>query len=219
MGNRTGIFSGTFDPIHLGHLRAAEVSRKCFSLDRIIFIPSYLPPHKETEKISPPLDRFIMVSLAIHSNAHFIPSSLEIERGGISYTIDTLNKLQENFPEDRFYFLIGDDAFSLIETWKDYKTVIKSCSFLILSRPGYEKNNILRILNKEKGLEIKFFQENEKFESKNEIYPAIYIFTMDSLNISSTEIREKVRKKLSIKYLVPDEVESYIIKNNLYSEV
>ncbi len=135
---KIGIFGGTFNPIHSGHIKAAEVVQKLFALDTVLFIPSFIPPHKESEQIVSPGHRFKMVELAIENSAHFIASSLEIEERGTSYSILTLQKIRKIYPEALFFFILGIDAFLEIDTWKNHELVLEQCKFVVISRKSYD---------------------------------------------------------------------------------
>lgn len=213
---RIGILGGTFNPIHTGHLKVAgEVQRK-FRLEKILFIPSYIPPHKESEEIASPLHRLRMVELALSPYPQFTASSVEIEAKGKSYSIYTLKKMKKNFPKAIIFFILGIDAFLEIDTWREYKTVLEQCYFIIVSRPGYrleEASGTLPDEYKERMIEI-----TEKKEIEADLLSSykMFLFPMESLDIASIEIRKKIRHGKSILQLVPEAVKDYIQKNKLY---
>lgn len=216
MEERIGILGGTFNPIHSGHLKVAEEVQKKFRLKRILFIPSYIPPHKESIDIASPLHRLKMVELAISSFSQFVASSVEIDAKGKSYSIYTLKKMRKDFPEATIFFLLGIDAFLEIDTWREYKKVLEQCYFIIVSRPGYRFEDAAEALPteyKERMVEVK-----ESAELKEDFFLLykIFLFPMKSLDISSTEIRKKIRQGGFIKGLVPEAVKDYIQKNKLY---
>jgi nicotinate-nucleotide adenylyltransferase len=192
---RIGLFGGTFNPIHCGHVKAAESVQNMFSFDRILFIPSYLPPHKESVDVASAAHRLKMVELALASFDRFFPSSVEIDARGTSYSILTLNKIKEMFPQTEVFFLLGIDAFLEIETWKDYEDVLEQCSFVVMSRPGFRLSEAKDILT-------------EKYK--------IYLLSINTLDISSSEVRERIRKNQPIEGLVPENVENYIKERSLY---
>src|SRR3972149_6883120 len=136
---RIGLFGGTFNPIHLGHLRGAEEIREVFNLEEIIFIPSSIPPHKVTEKVIEARHRLEMVKLATANNPYFSISDVELLRPGKSYSIDTLRYFREN-QQDNLFFILGGDAFVEIETWKEFQNLFSLCHFIVMARPGSQEN-------------------------------------------------------------------------------
>jgi nicotinate-nucleotide adenylyltransferase len=197
---KIGIMGGTFDPIHTGHLIIGEYARTTLDLDKIIFIPVGLPPHKDNSKVSTSRRRLEMTKLAINSNPYFYLSSIEVDRKEITYTIDTIKELKKIYKEDELYFIIGGDSLFEIEKWKDFAQLIRLCKFVVLERPGRTKEEI-----EQKKIELKL---SYKIQLEKIYSPLI--------DISSTEIRERVKNNLSIKYLVPESVETYIMYHKLY---
>ena len=184
---KIGILGGSFDPIHMGHLILGENVRDSLKLDKVIFIPTGINPFKGNRNTTSPTQRLEMIKLAIESNPHFTISTIEIEREGISYTIDTIKSLKERYKEDDLYFIIGSDIIFQIEKWKDIQQLFKLCKFALVNRPGKE---LKEIDNKVEELSLKY---NIFFERISSPF----------IDISSTDIRNRVRKKQSIKYLVP----------------
>lgn len=197
---KIGILGGTFDPIHKGHLIIGEYARVSNELDKVVFIPSGRHPFKNNEKITDPEKRLEMLQLATKSNPYFQISTIEIERTGISYTIDTIRDVKKQYKEDEIYFIIGSDILFEIEKWKEFKELIKLCKFILFYRIDEDEEEILKKINE---LKNSYEMEIKKIEAP--IFP-----------ISSTEIRERVKKGLSIKYLVQEEVENYILRNCIY---
>ncbi|WP_202710640.1 nicotinate-nucleotide adenylyltransferase [Sporosalibacterium faouarense] len=196
-----GIMGGTFDPIHIGHLVIAEEVRNKFNLDKVIFIPSGQPPHKNLSNVTEPEHRYQMTLLATISNPYFEVSSIEMDRAGKTYTVDTIKKLNEVFNEEvDFYFITGADAILDLPTWKNVNELLTLCNFVAATRPGF-------------GLE-KMQKGIEKLEKKYN--RSIYTLIVPALQISSTDIRNRINNNQSIKYLLPESVEHYIYKNNLY---
>ncbi len=190
---RIGILGGTFDPIHLGHLVLAEQSREKLRLDRVIFIPSASPPHKTRQKLSLAQDRFRMTKLALAGNPKFSVSDMELKRDGLSYTVDTLKELKRIYRNSDIYFLTGSDVLDEIHTWKEPEQIYKQAKVVIAIRPGFDR-----------------------FDPENHIAQKSIIVPITGVDVSSTQIREKVRKGKSIRYLVPVKVEEYIIRKKLY---
>ncbi len=186
---KIGIFGGTFNPVHIGHLILAEEAREKLSLDRVIFVPTYLPPHKENAGIAPASARFGMVRDAIRGNRHFGISDTEIRRNGRSYTIDTVKEFKRKFPQDELYFLTGSDVLNYLDAWKDVGEILKLVKFVVATRPGYPL---------------------EKIPSH------IQTVAIRAVDISAFEVRECVKQGKSFRYLVPDCVYRYITRRGLY---
>ena len=186
---KIGILGGTFNPIHIGHLILAEEIREKLKMDRIIFVPAYLPPHKDDGDIAPAWHRFNMIRLAIKANKNFSASDVEIKRDGRSYTIDTLREFKNIYPNDELYFIIGSDLLKYLDDWKDLREVIKMVKFIVATRPGYPL---------------------EKLPS--------YITTVAirAIDISGYEIRSRIKENKSFRYLVPEAVYNYINNKGLY---
>jgi len=193
---KLGIMGGTFNPIHQGHLVAAEIIRDEFKLDEVLFVPSGKPPHKDNNEIAAPKHRWIMTVLATASNGNFSVSAIEIEREGESYTRDTLLELKKIYgKKTQFYFITGADAIAKISTWHRSENLPKLAKFIAASRPGYK---------------LEWEKIDPSFRNST------YLIEIPALAISSTEIRKRVRENKTIKYLLPQTVERYIYKNKLY---
>ena len=216
MGNhRIGILGGTFNPVHNGHLKAAETVIEKFFLDRILFIPSFIPPHKKNSCAAAPGHRFNMVTLALAGRSDFVPSRIEIDAREKSYSIITLNKIKKQNPESRVFFILGIDAFLEIDTWKDYTDLIEGCSFIVISRPGFnlkDAKNIIGGKYAKRMIEIK-----SPINEKDVGCYDFFLLHMESLDIASSDIRERIKKGESIRGMVPKEVEKYIKEKKLYS--
>lgn len=212
---RIGLFGGTFDPIHWGHLRSAEEVREAFDLDRVFFIPASIPPHKRGQTRTPARDRLEMVRLGVAKNPRFTVSTVEIARPGVSYSIDTIR----HFAEDQckgasLYFIIGLDAFAEIGTWKDFGKIFPLCNFIVTSRPGNGYASPLR------GTSIAV-RRLFCYDFKRKIYihrcgTSLHFVKLTDFAVSASDIRDRVRQGKSIRYLVPSRVEAYIKKNGLY---
>jgi nicotinate-nucleotide adenylyltransferase len=212
----TGLFGGTFNPIHCGHLKAAEEVLRYFPLDRILFIPSYIPPHKNKKEVVAVEHRLKMVEIACKGQSRFQVSDVEARKSEPSYSIVTLKKLRGISRGDRFYFIVGSDAFLEIETWKSYQQLLKECSFIVVSRPGFELKSLGKVMNKVKPRN--FIALGQPLDSGNRVLAekVVYCLEIDSLNISSSEIRKKLQAGLPITGLVPEGVEEYINQHHLY---
>lgn len=190
--NRLGILGGTFNPVHTGHLFAAEYLAEALRLDRILFVPCGNPPHKHGGLLSAE-HRYRMLQFAIQGNKRFSLSRLEIQNPGVSYSIDTVRKLKKANPDSELYFLIGADNIEEIPTWKNYRALLEECRFAAISR----RLSRLRIR-----------------------HPAlrgrVRLVEAPVLEISSSEIRERLAAGRSVRYLIPDKVFRYIERNCLY---
>jgi len=219
---RAGLFGGTFDPIHLGHLQVAQDVKDHFLLNKIIFIPSANPPHKTSKIKAAPRDRIEMTRLAVSTRPDFLMSDIELKRTGPSYSIDTLIYFKRISSQDALvYFILGLDAFLELDTWKSYKALFDQMPFIVMSRPGaasdkYKENRqtVETYLHSKisKGYTFSFadscFTHREK-------YP-VYLYKVTPMDISSTQIRHHIRKGISIKNLVTENVEHYIRSRGLY---
>ena len=214
---RIGLFGGTFDPIHWGHLRSAEEVREAFDLDRVLFIPSSIPPHKRAQTRTPAENRLEMVRLAVAKNSRFTVSTVEIARPGVSYSIDTVRHFAENqYKGASLYFIIGLDAFGEIGTWKDFEKIFPLCNFIVTSRPGNGYASPLR------GTSIAV-RRLFCYDFKQKIYQhrsgtSLHFLKLTDFAVSASDIRDRVRQRKSIRYLMPCTVEAYIEKHGLYQE-
>jgi nicotinate-nucleotide adenylyltransferase len=213
---RIGLFGGTFDPVHLGHLRASLEVKEGFNLDRVYLIPSAMPPHKAPSRVSDPAARIEMLGAAVAGDPGFIVSPAEFNRRGPSYTIDTVREFQADFPAaDRFYLIIGLDAFLEIDTWRSYCELLERVSFLVMLRPGSAGSGELgRFLSHRISDRYEFNADRSRFVHPD--HPPIHLVNVTAMNISSTRIRSLVRAGKSIRYLVPEPVASIIAKKGLY---
>lgn len=218
MTGRIGLFGGTFDPIHLGHVRAAEEARRAFRLDRVLFIPSHLPPHKEEGAAAAPADRLRMVELACEDRPGFVASAIEIEAGGRSYSYLTLAAVRERFPRAEPFFILGVDAFLEIGTWREYERVLDECRFIVTARPGSDLEAASGVLGGR--LREATFRVRRGRAVGGAVLDRYRVFLLPiaALDISSTDIRGRVREDRSLDGLVPPAVESYIRDHQLYLE-
>jgi nicotinate-nucleotide adenylyltransferase len=219
LSQRLGILGGTFNPIHYGHLAAAEEVRDRLKLDRILFIPSYLPPHKFEEEVPSAVQRLEMVRLATTGNPLFEPSEIEIDRGGRSYTIDTVEALSKAFPGMQLFFITGLDSFLEIQTWHRWERLLTLCTFVVISRPGYHFPDLAKISFMESAAHelARLDQGDLQQATVRSAEFTIYLERIPLFDISSTDIRNRVKAGVSIKYLLPDAIETYIITNKLYA--
>ncbi len=201
------IFGGTFNPIHYGHLAIAEEIRTRLNLDKVIFVPTNLPPHKEPEDLVDAQKRCLMVSLAIVGNPCFEVSTFEADRVGRSYSIDTVRHYRQVFGEDvQLYFIIGADMLTEISGWKNIEDLLRICRFVAVPRPGYDVQKILD----------RHILASGNLSSATDLLENVLVEDVAALDISATAIRRRVKEWKSIKYLLPEPVEQYIHNQKLY---
>lgn len=223
---RVGILGGTFNPIHCGHIDPTREAAKALKLDKVLFLPSYFPPHKLNKKIISAYHRVNMINLAIEEYPHFELSTMEIDRKGISFSVDTVTALKKKRGNDNFFFILGIDAFLEIYTWKDASHLLNISNFAVHARHGIEFADIFNLISKNLTEKIKGIQFNyskaepgsdvKSIKIKSSPYSIIPIKTTP-VNISSTKIREKIKCGITVENLVPERVKIYIEKNQLYS--
>lgn len=189
---RIGILGGTFNPIHNGHLIIAEQVRIKFGLSKVLFIPCNIPYHKKSIGLASAKHRLAMVKLAIKDNPYFEASDIEIKRGGLTYSIDTIRYLKNTYPAGtQFYFIIGVDSLPELPLWREIKTLAKLCRFVAIDRPGF-------------------------IRPKLKLSARISYLSYPLIDISSSRIRHSIKQRQSVKYLVPGSVQQYINKHKLY---
>ena len=197
---KIGIMGGTFDPIHLGHLATAEAVRELFALDEILFIPAARPPHKLDKNVTDERHRLAMTRLATSSNKFFRVSDMELKRTGLSYTFDTMNELHKTLGSStELFFIIGADSLADLSKWHAARELVAKCHFIATTRQGVDTD----------------FSAVESFFGAS-AREHIHRVTTPGLEISSTDLREKLKLGRSIKYLVPEIVEDYILREGLY---
>ncbi len=212
---RVAVLGGTFNPIHLGHLRVAEEAREAFALDRVVFMPANIPPHKADPHLAPAGLRLEMVRLAIEGNPAFEASSMEIERGGSSFTIDTVRALMAGGPEGlKVSLIIGSDSFNDITTWREYEELLGLVSLVIVSRPGYPVKKPAEALPVE--LARKFWYDSASGSYVDHEGNGLNYFDATLLDISSSDIRRRICEGRSARYLLPESVIGFIDKHGLY---
>ncbi len=189
---KLGIFGGTFNPPHIGHLITVEVVREQLQLDKVMFIPSHIPPHKSTGQIISPELRLEMVNIAIKSNPSFISSDIEIKRKGKSYTVDTIGTILQMYNPSELFLIIGLDNLMEFSQWKSPHEIVSRAELIVMNRPGYDLN------------------------IKNEFLRYSRMVRVPNIDISSSEIRKRIKMGKTIKYLVPADIEKFINKNGLY---
>jgi nicotinate-nucleotide adenylyltransferase len=219
---RIGLFGGTFNPIHLGHIQVVQEVKKEFGLDKIFIIPSALPPHKEPDGLVDAGDRIEMIRLSFLNHPDFSVSDVELNRSGPSYTIDTVRHFKSILSKDAELFLIlGLDAFLEIDTWKSYKDLFLLIPFIVMSRGTDGKNG--RVFGRKtvgdylkskisEGYTLSASQSSYIHKKKQ----PVYVFDVTPIDISSTKIRKVIKNGNPIKSLVPEVVEAFIKNKGLY---
>jgi nicotinate-nucleotide adenylyltransferase len=213
---KTGILGGTFNPIHLAHLRIAEEVREACRLDEVLFIPAAIPPHKPAAA-APFADRCAMVCAAIAGNPYFRISDLEAHRSGKSFSIDTLELLRQADPRGERYFIVGLDSFRDIASWKEYARLFELAHMVVTARPGVALPDPLAALPVAVRKDFCYNDQLKKLRHRSG--NAVIFLEETRLDISSTLIRRKVAAGASIRYLVPPDVADYIVAHGLYRTV
>ncbi|MCM3256318.1 nicotinate-nucleotide adenylyltransferase [Paenibacillus lautus] len=191
---KVGIMGGTFDPIHIGHMLAAECARDAYDLEEVWFMPSHIPPHKEDAGVTG-LMRLEMTAEAVADHPSFRTLDWEVKRGGVSYTVDTVRELRDAYPEHDFYFIIGADMVAYLPKWNRIGELAEMLTFIGLNRPGTELS----------------VDDLPDFLQK-----AVVTAEMPLIEISSTIIRSRAASGSSIRYMVPDRVYDYIVRSGIY---
>lgn len=212
---RLGLFGGTFNPIHIGHLRAAVEVWESFGLDKVILIPSAHPPHKHIDALASPEDRLEMVRLAIDGTPFFEVSDVELERSGPSYTIETLRHFQKEYgAQSAIHFIVGIDAFSEITTWKSFKGLFATAHFVVMARPGARLKDLEGFILEHISKEYRHDSSTNAFRHPS--WCSIFCLDITHLDISATATRKRISEGRSIRFLVPYGVEHFIERKGLY---
>lgn len=198
---RVGVFGGTFDPVHTGHLAAAEEARWRVGLDHILFMPAPRPPHKPDSVVATAFQRLTMVRRAIASNPFFSVSTLEIERPGPSYTVDTLRALMTERPDDAFFYLMGSDSLREIPGWREPEVLCGLVTFVVMVRPGWPREAMAQWLAGQPPA----------------CRPRVRFVEMPGLAIASADIRRRLGAGQPCRYLLPEGVRAYVQGRGLYT--
>lgn len=200
--SRIGILGGTFNPVHTGHLILAQSALEAFELEKVLFIPCGMPPHKESAGLIAAAHRLAMVEAAIEGDLRFEALNIEIQRGGVSYAVDTVRQLHDLYREADLFFIIGSDTLPELHLWRDVRTLLTLCRFACLARPGFDVHSLK--------------PEDLHLEPASARAVMANVVAGRQIDISSTDIRYRVAEGLGIRYLVPREVEIYIAEHRLY---
>lgn len=212
---RLGVFGGTFNPVHLAHLRCAEEAREALRLERVLFVPAANPPHKGAAGVAGAVHRLAMLRLAVRGNRAFRVSPLEVERGGRSYSVDTLRQLRARLPgSTRLVFLLGVDQFREIATWRGYRDLFSLAEFGVMTRPPHviaAPRALIPVAARGE-----FCYGPDRTTLRHRSGNTITFLTVTALDISASAIRERLARGESVRYLVPPAVERYIDRHGLY---
>lgn len=212
---RTGVLGGTFDPVHEGHIAAAEAARRALALDQVLFIPSHRPPHRAAPPRASAFHRFAMVSLAVERHPGFLASDIELERPGPSYTADTLRRLHgAGYEALQLFFILGTDAFAEIATWLDYPAVLDLAHFVVVARPG-QALGLMKEHVPDLVARMRLAAEGVRDEAEGPS-SAVFLVNAATPDVSSTEIRERAARGASLVGLVAPDVERHIGRHRLY---
>jgi nicotinate-nucleotide adenylyltransferase len=220
LDRRLGLFGGTFNPVHYGHITMARRVRQALDFDRILFIPTGDPPHKSSQDLASAKDRYEMVRLAIASESDLAISDIELRRTGKSYTIDTVRLLREEYgPQTDLFFLIGLDAFLEFPSWRESDALLGLCSFVVMNRPGTSFQDLtqldhFRMLSRESLAALDAGSISQLDIPLGD--RRLICLHLPPSEISASDIRKKVRMGLSVANLLPLIVESYILQHHLY---
>lgn len=198
---RIGVFGGSFDPVHMGHLTIAQDAVEQLELNRLIFVPAAVPPHKQGKTLVEGRHRFEMLQLATEANLSFEVSDMELQRGGISYTFDTMTQIQFEHPGAELFFIVGLDSLVELHLWKNIEQLLELCTVVPFARGGEDPARIAEQIQLSNGWKTKLLER---------------LIRIHEIEISASEVRMRLAEGLSIRYLVPPEVEMYIAEHHLY---
>ena len=222
---RIGIYGGTFDPVHFGHLAVAETVSNAFALERIFFVPAFTPPHKRKRTISSPFHRMAMLALATADSSRMFVSTVELEAPSRPYTIETLGRLRTELRPARLFFVMGADSFADVTSWREYEAILSEYDVVVVTRPGYpDRDDCDGDQNGEEALAPQLrrrivdlrggaYPSDEDLKS-----PRVYLTDYVSIDVSATGIREAARQGRPIDGLVPPSVAAYVEKYRLYQK-
>lgn len=219
--NKSGILGGTFDPVTLGHLGLARSIQEQLNLDRVLFIPAWQSPHKQDQPVTDAGHRTNMLKEALASFPDFEISAIELDKKQVSYTIHTVTALQRQYPDTEWYLILGMDTFRDLATWKNVKELLERVHLAIATRPGYSKEftpETLQTLAEDLPYSYELQQQANKVQTYvcPETGKTLVFCNIEPLDISSSKIRDKIRTGLSVKKMLPPEVERYIMTHHLY---
>ena len=217
VGERIGVYGGTFDPLHVGHLRVAEALVDKFNLDRLLFVPANVPPHKRDQEISATYHRYAMISLATAAAPRLLVSPIELESPARPYTIETLGRLERVYPDAGLFFVMGTDSFSEVTLWREHARLLQQYGIIVATRPGGAGGDDLAA-HLTPGLQARVVDLRGGKCPKEADLATPHIFLTDFVaeDVSATQIRERIARGERIDDLVPPAVAAYIAKYDLY---
>jgi nicotinate-nucleotide adenylyltransferase len=213
---KLGILGGTFDPIHMGHLRCAEEIRELFALDQILFVPNAQPPHKDYPAVTPFAQRAQMVRLAIAGHPCFSLADLESKRTGMSYSVETIEQMRASYPRAELYFIMGQDAFQTIQTWKNWARLFLLCHVVVMTRAGWKNEGLTEILPPDYAGRFRYDAALDGYQGPTG--QTIFFRQVSFLEVSSSDIRNRIKAGKSVRYLVPEAVHIYLAEAGCYRQ-
>jgi nicotinate-nucleotide adenylyltransferase len=210
-----GLMGGTFDPIHIGHLRCAEEILEIFNLNRVVFVPASRPPHKLEGSITSFHHREQMIKLAIEGNPNLSYSDIEKQRGGVSYAVETVEYFLDKYLSKlELFFILGQDAFHAIQTWKDWRNLLLLCHFVVMTRPGYDSRRLDSVLPADFSSRFEYDEATRGYRGPTG--HNIFFQPVTYLDISASDIRKRAAQNRSVRYILPEAVRHYLIKHEIY---
>jgi nicotinate-nucleotide adenylyltransferase len=215
---RIGIYGGTFDPLHIGHFRIAEALLEAFEMDRLIFVPAHIPPHKRGIRISSGYHRHAMIALATEKAPRLFVSAIELEAPSRPYTIETLGRFGALYPDALLFFVMGADSFADLHSWRDYGRIMSEYGIIVAARPGNrEGGDFMTHLTAEEKSRVIDLRGGGRPEKDDLAAPRVFLTDLVFEDVSATEVRQAVGNRQPIGHLVPSGVAGYIEKYGLYS--
>ncbi len=217
MQQRIAVYGGTFDPIHQGHLRVAEAILDAFAIDRLLFVPAFVPPHKRHQEISSQFHRWAMLTLATADRPKMFISSVELESPERPYTVETLSRLQAELKDSRLFFVMGVDSFQDVTMWYEHERLLTEHDVIVATRPGYERDDrIVAHLSPNLQAHCIDLRKGKSPTSRDLASKHIYLTDYVEMDISATRIREAAQQNQPIDQFVEPEVAAYIKKYQIY---
>ena len=217
---RIGVYGGTFDPVHRGHLSVARAVLENFALDELLFVPAFVPPHKRGREISSPHHRYTMLALATRHEPLMRISTIELDAPARPYTVETMASLQSAHADADLFFVMGMDSFREVTLWRDYETLLSNYSVIVAARPGHENDDEARGKHLAPTLQARIvdLRGGKRPTDKQLATPHIFVTDYVAVDVSATAIRAAVEAGDGIKKLVPSVIAAYVQKYSLYRD-